>query len=168
MKVPENTASARNITHMLFLSRLLVLKCCLQIPDCHLTFPRASWAILRVCPHRSQDVFSELFPILRDRLKGLTIFESALRHIVQDEIPSVWESLATHSYPTFSRGAKLRVVVDEAQILSNKGSELFQSSFAETYLQSMLSILSGVRSTGSARELAIIYCGTGLSIRTLH
>ncbi|KAG0083635.1 hypothetical protein BGZ93_001680, partial [Podila epicladia] len=165
----QNTAFARNMTLVLFLSRLLVLKYCLQVPDCRQTFSSASWAVLQVCPHMFKDVFSELFSILYDRLEGLTIFESALRPIVRDEFLSVQESLAAHGYPNFSRETKLRLVVDEAQILSDKGSTIFQSSFLEADPRPMLSpILNGFRSTGSAGELTIIYCGTGLSIRTLH
>ncbi|KAF9280639.1 hypothetical protein BGZ74_002557, partial [Mortierella antarctica] len=155
----QNTAFARNMTLVLFLSRLLVLKYCLQVPDCRQTFSSASWAVLQVCPHMFKDVFSELFSILYDRLEGLAIFESALRPIVRDEFLSVRESLAAHGYPNFSTETKLRLVVDEAQILSDKGSTIFQSSFLEADPRPI---------TGSAGELTIIYCGTGLSIRTLH
>ncbi|KAF9327228.1 hypothetical protein BG006_009421 [Podila minutissima] len=76
-----------------------------------------------------QDVFSELFSILYDRLEGLTIFESALRPIVRDEFLSVQETLAAHAYPNFSSGTKLRLVVDEAQILSDKGIQLVEAAF---------------------------------------
>ncbi|KAF8923290.1 hypothetical protein BGZ47_004878, partial [Haplosporangium gracile] len=79
------------------------------------------------------------------------------------------ESLAVHKYTNFSRETKLRLVVDEAQIFGDKGSMLFQSSFTEDDLRPMLSpILNGLRKAGDEKELTIIYCGTGLSIRTLH
>lgn len=63
----------------------------------------------------------------------------------------------------------MRLVVDEAQILSDKGSTNFQSSYLEAYPRPMLSpVLYGFRRAGSAKELTIIYCGTGLSMKTLH
>ncbi|KAG0060064.1 hypothetical protein BGZ90_004177, partial [Linnemannia elongata] len=165
----QNTAFARNMTLLLFLSRLLVLKYCLRVPDCRQTFSSASWALLQVCPHMFQDVFSGLFSILYDKLEGLTIFESALRPIVRQELLSVRESLAAHAYPNFASESKLRLVVDEAQVLSDKGSTKFQSSYLETDPRPMLSpVLNGFRGAGGRNELTIIYCGTGLSIQTLH
>ncbi|KAG0279026.1 H(+)-transporting V1 sector ATPase subunit A [Linnemannia gamsii] len=146
----QNTAFARNMTLVLFLSRILVLKYCLQIPNCRQTFSSASWTVLLVCPYMFQDVFSELFSILYNRLEGLTIFESALRPIVRDEFLSVQEILAAHAYPNFSSETRMRLVVDEAQILSDKGCELYQSSFLEADPRPMLSsmglevIVSGV------------------------
>ncbi|KAG9065220.1 hypothetical protein KI688_002543 [Linnemannia hyalina] len=41
-----------------------------------------------------QDVFSELFSILFDKLEGLTMFESALRPTIRHELLSVRESPA--------------------------------------------------------------------------
>ncbi|KAG9062133.1 hypothetical protein KI688_006465 [Linnemannia hyalina] len=161
----QNTAFARNMTLLLFLSRLLVLKYCLRVPDCRQTFSSASWALLQVCPHMFQDVFSGLFSILYDKLEGLTIFESALRPIVRQELLSVRESLAAHAYPNFSSESKLRLVVDEVQVLSDKGSTKFQSSYLETDPRPMLSpVLNGFRGAGSRNELTIIYCGTGLIV----
>ncbi|KAI9240571.1 MAG: hypothetical protein BYD32DRAFT_458743 [Podila humilis] len=165
----QNTAFARNMTLILFLSRILVLKYCLQVPDCRRTFSSASWAIFQVCPHMFQDVFMELFRKLYDQLKERTISVSVMESVGRDELLSVRENLVAHGYPNFSGGTKLRLVVDEAQILSDKGSELFRSSFTETDLRPMLSpVLNGFRKAGDQRELTIIYCGTGLSIRTLH
>ncbi|KAG9063267.1 hypothetical protein KI688_004871 [Linnemannia hyalina] len=123
----HNTAFACNKTLLLFLSRLLVLKYCLRISDCRQTFSSASWALLQVCLHMFQDVFSELLSILYNKLEGLTIFESALRPIVRHELLSVRKSLAAHAYPNFSSESKLRLVVDKAQDLSDKGSTKFQS-----------------------------------------
>ncbi|KAF9981364.1 hypothetical protein BGZ75_007369 [Mortierella antarctica] len=119
----KNTAFARNMTLVLFLSRLLVLKYCLQVPDCRSTFSSASWAVLQICPHMfKKDVFSELYSKFYDRLEGLTIFESTLRPIVRQELLSVRQILASHNFPNFSSETKLRLVVDEAQILSDKGN----------------------------------------------
>ncbi|KAG0314652.1 hypothetical protein BG000_005475, partial [Podila horticola] len=148
------------MTLVLFLSRLLVLKYCLQVPDCRQTFSSASWAILQVCPHMFKDVFSELFRVLFEKLHESLISELVLMTVVRDEFLSVRESLAARGYPNFSRGNKLRLVVDEAQILGDKGSTKFQSSYLESDPRPMKS--------GDQGELTIIYCGTGLSIRTLH
>ncbi|KFH61777.1 hypothetical protein MVEG_12392, partial [Podila verticillata NRRL 6337] len=131
----QNTAFARNMTLVLFLSRILVLKYCLQVPDCRRTFSSASWAILQVCPHMFQDVFMELFRKVYDQLKERTISVSVMESVGRDELLSVRENLVAHGYPNFSGGTKLRLVVDEAQILSDKGSELFRSSFTETDLR---------------------------------
>ncbi|KAF9133873.1 hypothetical protein BG015_003496, partial [Linnemannia schmuckeri] len=64
----KNTAFARNMTLVLFLSRLLILKYCLQVPNCRQTFSSASWAILQVCPHMFEDVFMDLFKLLFKKL----------------------------------------------------------------------------------------------------
>ncbi|KAG9061309.1 hypothetical protein KI688_007287 [Linnemannia hyalina] len=77
----------------------------------------------------------------------------------------VRELLTGHQYPNFTIGSKLRLVVDEAQILSDKGSSKFRSSYLETDPRPMLSpVLHGFRNAGGPKELTIIYCGTGLSI----
>ncbi|KAG0247082.1 hypothetical protein BG011_002071, partial [Mortierella polycephala] len=166
--VSVNTIFAKNMTLVLFLSRLLVLKYCLQVPDCRQTFSSASWAILQACPNMFEDVFSELFNVLFNKLHRRVPFELDVTTVIQEELLIVRKLLAAHGYPNFSSETKLRLVVDEAQLLSDKGSELFQSSFMETGLRPMLSpILNGFRKAGD-RDLTIIYCGTGLSIRTLH
>jgi len=164
-----NTVFARKMALVLFLSRLLVLKYCLQVPDCRQTFSSDSWAILQVCPHMFRDVFMEFFRTLYDQMKERSFSVSVMESIVRDELLSVRESLAVHKYTNFSSETKLRLVVDEAQILGDKGSTLFQSSFTENDLRPMLSpVLNGLRKAGDEKELTIIYCGTGLSIRTLH
>ncbi|KAG0007084.1 hypothetical protein BGZ65_009389 [Modicella reniformis] len=47
------TVFARKMTLVLFLSRLLVLKYCLQVPNCRQIFSSDSWAILQVCPQET-------------------------------------------------------------------------------------------------------------------
>ncbi|KAG0314046.1 hypothetical protein BG000_005676, partial [Podila horticola] len=164
-----NTVFARNATLVLFLSRLLVLKYCLQVPNCRQTFSSASWTVLQVCPQMFQDVFSMLFRILFEKLHERAHSELVLIGVVRDEFLSVRESLAARGYTNFSTNTKLRLVVDEAQILSDRGSTSFVSSSTQGDLRPMLSpILNGFRSLGGRGELTIIYCGTGLSIRTLH
>ncbi|KAF8924462.1 hypothetical protein BGZ47_004000, partial [Haplosporangium gracile] len=102
---------------------------------------------------------------MKERSFSVSVMES----IVRDELLSVRDSLAVHKCTNFSRETKLRLVVDEAHILGDKSSTLFQSSFTEVDLRPMLSpILNGLRKAGDEKELTIIYCGTGLSIRTLH
>lgn len=165
----QNTGFARNMTLVLFLCRLLVLKYCLQVPDCRQTFSSASWAILQVCPHIFEDVFLDLFKMLFKKLNERSLFELVLTTVIQDEFLFVRELLICHRYPNFSTGSKLRLVVDEAQILSDKGSTKFRSSYLETDPRPMLSpILNGFRNAGSSKELTIVYCGTGLSMKTLH
>ncbi|KAG0196560.1 hypothetical protein BGX31_005290, partial [Mortierella sp. GBA43] len=116
-----------------------------------------------------KDVFLELFRKLYDQMKERTILGSALASIVRDEFVLVRETLAAHDYPNFSSESKLRLVVDEAQILSDKSPTSFESSSTQSNLRPMLSpVLHGFRTTGDRGELTIIYSGTGLSIRTLH
>ncbi|KAF9383204.1 hypothetical protein BGX21_001624 [Mortierella sp. AD011] len=113
------------------------------------------------------DVFSELFQQLFAKLHTHTIFELRLWAIIRKEVTSVRDRLVSLNYPNFSSQTKLRLVVDEAQILGDRCNGLFESSFTDAELRPMLSpILHGFRSTG--KDLTIIYCGTGLSIRTLH
>ncbi|KAG9063268.1 hypothetical protein KI688_004872 [Linnemannia hyalina] len=137
----HNTAFACNKTLLLFLSRLLVLKYCLRISDCRQTFSSASWALLQVCLHMFQDVFSELLSILYNKLEGLTIFESALRPIVRHELLSVRKSLAAHAYPNFSSESKLRLVVDKAQDLSDKGNSPADSDLSSRLFEGILEIV---------------------------
>ncbi|KAF9403901.1 hypothetical protein BGZ94_004467, partial [Podila epigama] len=164
-----NTVFARKMTLVLFLSRLLILKYCLQVPNCRQTFTSDRWALLQACPHMFRDVFMEFFRKLYDRMKESSFSVSVMESIARYELLSVRESLAVHNYTNFSRETKLRLVVDEAQILGDKGTTLFQSSFTENDLRPMLSpVLNGLRKAGDEKELTIIYCGTGLSIRTLN
>ncbi|KAI8357599.1 hypothetical protein B0O80DRAFT_292378 [Mortierella sp. GBAus27b] len=165
----KNTAFARNMTLVLFLSRLLVLKYCLRVPNCRQTFSSARWAILQVCPHMLEDVFLDLFKVLFKRLNERSLFELVLTTVIQDEFLLVCDLLTGHRYPNFLAGSKLRLVVDEAQILSDKGSTNFRSSYLEIDPRPMLSpVLNGFRNAGGPMELTIVYCGTGLSIKTLH
>ncbi|KAG0364827.1 hypothetical protein BGZ54_007115 [Gamsiella multidivaricata] len=115
------------------------------------------------------DVFSILFGNLFDLLHTHTVNALDLMIVVQEELLQVRDRLAAHGYPNFSSGTKLRLVVDEAQVLSDKGSTKFQSSYLEIDPRPMLSpILNGFRTTGGREELTIIYCGTGLSMRNIH
>ncbi|KAF9944398.1 hypothetical protein BGZ65_012130, partial [Modicella reniformis] len=66
------------------------------------------------------DVFSELFRGRYAKLKTHAITESKLLPIVREAFDSAQESLIAYKYPNFSSESKLRLVVDEAQILSDK------------------------------------------------
>ncbi|KAG0251328.1 hypothetical protein DFQ27_008836 [Actinomortierella ambigua] len=102
-------------------------------------------------------------------MKGRALLESILVSIVREEFETLHDKLATFGYPNFSRDSKLRLVIDEAQILSDKSPTSFTSSASQSDLRLMLSpLLNAFRSVGLRDELKIIYAGTGLSIRTLH
>ncbi|KAG0325099.1 hypothetical protein BGZ99_001065 [Dissophora globulifera] len=167
-----NTIFAKRMTLVLFLSRLLILKYCLKDTNCRRTFTSASWATLQACPNMFKDVFSELFDELHQNLQHLP-FGLDLTPIVDEELLAVRCLLAGHNYPNFSSKSGLLLVVDEAQVLSDMGALSFLSSTQIgnpnelVQMRPMLSpILHGFRGVGG-RELKIIYCGTGLSIRTL-
>ncbi|KAF8930220.1 hypothetical protein BGZ47_000688 [Haplosporangium gracile] len=123
-----NTRFAKSATLLLFLSRLMILSYCLKIPSCRQTFSSARWALLQVCPHMFKDVFMHLFIKLCDLMKGRALLESILASIVREEFESLLDKLAGHDYPNFSSDSKLRLVIDEAQILSDKNPTLFASS----------------------------------------
>ncbi|KAF9546141.1 hypothetical protein EC957_010127 [Mortierella hygrophila] len=94
---------------------------------------------------------------------------SNLASIVQEEFESVREMLAARGYPNFSCEFKLRVVIDEAQILSDKSPKSFASSSTQDNLGPMLSpVLCAFSLVGLRDEMTIIYGGTGLSIRNFH
>ncbi|KAF9118081.1 hypothetical protein BGW39_001492 [Mortierella sp. 14UC] len=135
--VSANTLFAKNMTLLLFLSRLLILNYCLRVPGCRQTFSSARWALLQVCPNMFKDVFLGLFRKLYDQMKERTILGSVLASIVRDEFVSVRETLAAHDYPNFSSESKLRLVVDEAQILSDKSPTSLESSSTQRNLRPM-------------------------------
>ncbi|KAF9978798.1 hypothetical protein BGZ65_006848 [Modicella reniformis] len=90
-----------------------------------------------------KDVFMHLSNKLSDLMKGRALLESVLSSVVREEFELLRDKLAALDYPNlFSAESKLRLVIDEVQILSDK--------------------------IGLPDDLKIIYCGTGLSIRTLH
>ncbi|KAF9343110.1 hypothetical protein BGX34_007215, partial [Mortierella sp. NVP85] len=164
-----NTVFAESMTLLLFLSRLMILNYCLGVPGCCRTFSSARWTLLQVCPNTFKDVFVHLCMELCDLTTVRAVPVSDLASIVRKEFRLVRERLAAHNYPNFSSDSKLRVVVDEAQILSDKRPTSFTSSSTHGDLRPMLSpCLHAFRSVGLRDELTIIYSGTGLSIRTLH
>ncbi|KAF9542469.1 hypothetical protein EC957_001911 [Mortierella hygrophila] len=123
----QNTAFARNMTLVLFLSQLMVLKYCLKVPGCRQTFSSAIWTIRQVCAYTLKDVFSELFNLLCIQLRVRVLFELVLTTVIQNEFLVVRDLLTSNGYPNFLVGSKLRLVVDETQVLSDKGNTKFQS-----------------------------------------
>ncbi|KAF9540047.1 hypothetical protein EC957_004678 [Mortierella hygrophila] len=164
-----NTRFAKNATLLLFLSRFMILYYCLKVPGCRQTFSSARWTLLQACPYMFKDVFVHLFIKLCDLMKGRALVESMLASIVREEFESLRDKPAARDYSNFSSDSKLRLVIDEAQILSDKHPTLFASSSIQGNLRPMLSpCLRAFRTVGLRDELKIIYYGTGLSIRTLH
>lgn len=132
-----NTVFAKNMTLLLFLSRLMILGYCLKVPGCRQTFTSARWALLQVCPNTFKDAFVHLCMKLCDLTTARTVPVSDLASIVRKEFESVREILAVHDYPNFSSDSKLRVVIDEAQILSDKSPTSFASSSTQGNLRPM-------------------------------
>ncbi|KAG0077589.1 hypothetical protein BGZ93_003682, partial [Podila epicladia] len=70
----------------------------------------------------ARDVFSELFSALDIKLKAHVLKESDLLPLVREVFESIQQKLLAFNYPIFSTNTKLRLVVGEAQILSDRGS----------------------------------------------
>jgi hypothetical protein len=73
-----------------------------------------------MCPTTFKDVFVRLCKKLCDLRAVRTVLASDLAYVVRKEFESVRERLATHDYLSFSSESRLRVVIDEAQILSDR------------------------------------------------
>ncbi|KAF9426946.1 hypothetical protein BGZ76_002532 [Entomortierella beljakovae] len=115
------------------------------------------------------DVFSTLFNQLLSHLDHKTIPETTIWAVVRNDFVSLKDHLISLNYPNFSNSTKLKLVVDEAQILGDQGDGLYASSSSDSESRPVLSpILHGFRDPAERSELTVIYCGTGLSIRTLH
>ncbi|KAG0062657.1 hypothetical protein BGZ92_006135, partial [Podila epicladia] len=84
-----------------------------------------------------RDVFSELFSALDIKLKAHVLKESDLLPLVREVFESIQQKLLAFNYPIFSTNTKLRLVVGEAQILSDRGSTSFVSSFSQGDLRPM-------------------------------
>ncbi|KAF9582306.1 hypothetical protein BGW38_000384 [Lunasporangiospora selenospora] len=116
------------------------------VPNCRQTFSSARWAT-------SKSVLTYLFKTMFNNLNERVLFELVLTAVIQSEILLVSDLLIGHRYPNFSAGSKLRLVVDEAQILSDRGSTRFRSSYLETDLRPILSpILYGFRNAGGPKS----------------
>ncbi|KAG9064270.1 hypothetical protein KI688_003458 [Linnemannia hyalina] len=132
-----NNAYARKTTMLLFFSRLLIFKYCLNVPGSSETFTSARWALLQVCPHVIfKDIFNKLFRrIVKLRRYG----ESDLWDVVCDLFDETKQCLIEYGgLPKVDDDTKLLVIHDEAQVLDVGGD-----------------------------TLTLVTCGTGLSINTL-
>ncbi|KAF9416107.1 hypothetical protein BGZ76_004708 [Entomortierella beljakovae] len=96
----------------------------------------------------------------------LFIYPKQSRHIstvTRKELLAVKEKLISLEYPNVDNNSKLRLVIDEAQVLGDKGVDKFESFYAAGEPWSMLSsILHGFRNPGGSNDITIIYCGPGL------
>ncbi|KAK3829639.1 MAG: hypothetical protein J3R72DRAFT_496327 [Linnemannia gamsii] len=93
--------AGKNMTLLLFLSRLMILSYCLKVPSCCQMFSSARWTLLQVCPDMFKDVFLELLRKIYDQMTERNVLGSVLSFIVRNEFGSVREILAAHDYSTF-------------------------------------------------------------------
>jgi len=164
-----NKLFARKTTLLLFLSRLLIFRYCLNVPDSDRTFTSARWTLLQVCPHVlfKNDIFEILFI---EVLKLRHHRESDLLDLVRDEYEQGKDSLIRHGcLPKIQDDTRLLVVHDEAQFLGDEFNGDFQSmSSSDESPRPLLSpILHAFRDIGQ-HHLTLVTCGTGLSINTLY
>ncbi|KAF9179047.1 hypothetical protein BGZ51_007276 [Haplosporangium sp. Z 767] len=162
-----NNAIAKKMTYLVILSRLLILKYCLNVPGSSETFTSARWTLLQVCPHiLFEDIFNLLFKDVR-KLRHYDIGD--LMDLVREVFEETRAHLVQHvGMPKFEKGTKLLVVHDEAQILG----ELFEGSFEsmppdESPRPLLSPVLHAFRDIGE-HQLTLVTCGAGLSINTLY
>ncbi|KAF9113508.1 hypothetical protein BGX30_006927, partial [Mortierella sp. GBA39] len=162
-----NNAYARKTTLLLFLSRILIFKYCLNIPGSGETFTSARWTLLQVCPHvLFKDIFNTLF------LQILKLLHQPISHIL-GLVRDVYEDakyciIKRGCLPKIKDDTRLLVIHDEAQFLGDEFNGFFQSmSSSDESPRPLLSpILHAFRNIGE-HQLTLVTCGTGLSINTL-
>ncbi|KAF9924400.1 hypothetical protein BGZ67_009274 [Mortierella alpina] len=162
-----NNAYARKTTLLLFLSRLLIFKYCLNVTGSGKTFTSAWWALLQVCPHvLFKDIFDILFlQVLKLRHHPANDLLDSIRNVYED----MKECLIRQGcLPNIKDDTRLLVVHDEAQFLGDEFNGSFQSmsSSDETPRPLLSPILHAFRNIGE-HQLTLVTCGTGLSINTL-
>jgi hypothetical protein len=162
-----NNGYARKTTLLLFLSRLLVFKYCLNASGSSESFTSARWTLLQVCPHVffEQDIFNMLFLQL---FKLRHYHETDLWDFVRAMYEETKGNLIEHGcLPKIKDNTRLLVVHDEAQVLGDEFDGSFQSTTSTDSPRPLLSpILHAFRDIGK-HELTLVTCGTGLSINTL-
>ncbi|KAG9064042.1 hypothetical protein KI688_003221 [Linnemannia hyalina] len=84
-----NTVFAKNMTLVLFLSRLMILGYCLKVPGSRRTFSTARWGLLQVCPNTFKVMFVYLCMKPCDLTTAHTVPVSDLASIVRKEFESV-------------------------------------------------------------------------------
>jgi hypothetical protein len=118
-----------------------------------------------MCPCVFNEIFDTFLQHLFDRLNENQYSESSLTTATRKELLTVRDKLITLQYPNFDNNSRLRLVVDEAQVLGDKGVDKFESFYAAGEPRPMLSpILHGFRNPCGSNDITILYCGTGLSI----
>ncbi|KAF9096993.1 hypothetical protein BGX23_010036 [Mortierella sp. AD031] len=162
-----NNAFARKTTLLLFLSRLLIFKFCVNVPGSSATFTSARWILLQVCPHvLFKDIFNALF------LKLLNLRhhrELDLSDFVRNVYEDAKERLVKRGcLPKIRDDTRLLVINDEAQFLGDQFNGSFKSaSDWENSSRPLLSpILHAFRHVGE-HQITLVTCGTGLSINIL-
>ncbi|KAF9178381.1 hypothetical protein BGZ51_007824 [Haplosporangium sp. Z 767] len=162
-----NNAIAKKMTYLVILSRLLILKYCLNVPGSSETFTSARWTLLQVCSHV---LFKDIFGLLFGDVCKLRHYDIGdLMDLVRKVFEETKARLVQHvGMPKFEKGTKLLVVHDEAQILG----ELFDGSFksmspSESPRPLLSPVLHAFRDIGE-HQLTLVTCGTGLSINTLY
>ncbi|KAG0058060.1 hypothetical protein BGZ90_005170 [Linnemannia elongata] len=144
-----NNAYARKTTLLLFLSRLLVFKYCLNVPGSSETFTSARWTLLQVCPHVlfDQDIFNILFLQLLNLRHHPTGHLLALIRNVYEEAK---DCLIKHGcLPKIKGDTRLLVVHDEAQYLGDQFLDSFKSLSSDESPRPLLSpILHAFRDIG--------------------
>lgn len=122
-----NNAYARKTTLLLFLSWLLIIKYCLNVPGSIDPFTSTRWTLLQVCLHVlfKQDMFNILF------LKLLNLqhhSEGPLSLLICNVYEEAKGCLLKHGcLPRIKDVTRLLVVHDEAQILGDAFNGSFQS-----------------------------------------
>lgn len=163
-----SNAFARKMTLLLFLSRLLILKYCLNISGSKEAFTSARWTLLQVCPHV---MFKDIFNILFLQLLKLRHHSAVdLMDLVRDVYEDTKGCLIKHGcLPKIKDDTRLLVTLDEAQFLGDEFNGSFQSmSSSDESPRPLLSpILHAFRNIGE-HQLTLVTCGTGLSINTLY
>ncbi|KAF9922893.1 hypothetical protein BGZ67_010221, partial [Mortierella alpina] len=163
-----NNANARKVTFLLFLSRLLIFKHCLNVAGSSDTFTSARWTLLQVCPHVlfDKDIFNMLFlQLLNLQHHGEAPLSLLIRNVYEDTKECL---IRQGCLPNIKEDTRLLVVHDEAQFLGDEFNGSFQSmSSSDESPRPLLSpILHAFRNIGE-HQLTLVTCGTGLSINTL-
>ncbi|KAF9428372.1 hypothetical protein BGZ94_002634 [Podila epigama] len=162
-----NNIFARKMTLLLFLSRILILKNCLNINGSSEAFNSARWTLLQLCPHV---LFKDIFNILYLKLINFR-YHSVLD--LHDFVGKVYEDTKNRliqrgCLPKIKDSSKLLVINDGAQFLGDQFNGSFKSSSSMFSPRPVLSpVLHAFRSIGD-HELTLVTCGTGLSINTLY
>ncbi|KAG0196539.1 hypothetical protein BGX28_010002 [Mortierella sp. GBA30] len=163
-----NNAYARKTTLLLFLSRLLIFKYCLNVSESGTTFTSARWTLLQVCPHvLFKDIFNILFlQVLKLRHHPANDLLDLVRDVYEDAKGCI---IKHGCLPQIKDETRLLVIHDEAQFLGDEFNGFFQSmSSSDESPRPLLSpILHAFRNIGE-HQLTLVTCGTGLSINTLY